>query len=172
MAFDVTQVGVKKCSCNQDDDRVAIDQMQAQIEPNFSPLCCKIEVETQFGSCEYIIDQDRIRNLESMFSLEISKYESVSLAIRKSVKRGIALAKQAQNKPLIQKVFELASLCLKAAEKDEVTKILPQVVEHILCEKTICKVVETSAENLNMQLALNSDLHEQNERFNYLRGDS
>ena len=144
--LDATQAEVKKLSGNRGDDRVLIEQLQTQIEPNFSPLGCKIEVATQFGSCEYIIDQDRIRNLESMSTIEISKHESVSLVIRKSIQRGIALAEitgeHAPNDLLTRKIFELASLCLNAAEIDEFRLFLRGNCEQILCDETQYTKVE------------------------------
>ena len=144
--FDATQAEVKKLLGNRGDDRVIIEQLQTQIKPNFSPLGCKIEVATQFGSCEYIIKQDGIRNLESMSTIEISKHESVSLVIRKSIQRGIALAEirgeHAPNDLLTQKIFELANLCLNAAEIDEFRLFLRGNCEQILSDETQYTKVE------------------------------
>ena len=124
------------------EDRVAIEQICLQIDPKFSPTDCKIEIATLFGKCEYDIKQSQIRNIESMPTKKVAKDESVSLLIKKSIQRAVALAQinkiNVQDEPLLRIVRKLANLCLETEDFELVSGLSEQV----LCDEDAYRKLE------------------------------
>ena len=124
------------------EDRVAIEQICLQIDPNFSPFGCKIEIATLFGKCEYDIKQSQIRNTESMPTKKVAKDESVSLLIKKSIQRAVALAQikqiNVQDEPLLRIVRKLANLCLETED----IELIFGLSEQVLCDEDAYKKLE------------------------------
>ena len=150
--FGTGEAVVKKFSSCPLNSRIHIEQKITSLRPNFSNMGVTIEVATQFGRCEYLIDPDHIQNIEKVSCLEMAKNASVSHVLRQSIQRAVALAQVREDSsisdPVMDKVRELAELCLSVKECNEFFQVLEGNFDQLFCDENCYRKVEDYCEKI------------------------
>ena len=148
--FGTGEAVVKKFSSCPLNSRIHIEQKITSLQPNLSNMGCTIEVATQFGRCEYLIDRDHIQNIEKVSCLEMAKNASVSHVLRQSIQRAVALAQVREDSsisdPILDKVRELAMLCL--SECNEFFQVLKGKFDQLFCDENCYRKLEAYCEKI------------------------
>ena len=143
---------LKKFPSNPPNSRIHIEQKITSLQPNLSNMGVTIKVATQFGRCEYLIDPDHVQNIEKVSCLEMAKNASVSHVLRQSIQRVVALAQVGEDSslsdPVMEKVRELAELCLSVEECDEFFQVLKENFDQLFCDENRYKKVEGYCEKI------------------------
>ncbi|XP_075241655.1 uncharacterized protein LOC142336627 [Convolutriloba macropyga] len=126
---------VKKISMGDKIEKLVIEQEVNVNELSISDHGSKVKVATQFGFAEGILPRNNIRNIEVQSVSQISKHESISLVVRKSVQRGMALSqlknKSSLNEPLVSEILNLAAKCLEAQDNQKLLDMFDDKTKNV-----------------------------------------
>ena len=73
-------------------DKIVIEQAVCMSNLSISDHGANIHIATKFGFCDVVLQRQNMRNIKLQSISQISRHESISLVIKKSVQRGMALA--------------------------------------------------------------------------------
>ena len=121
------KVTVKKIGMGSNAEKVVIEQEVKGTELSVSDHGSNIIIATQFGFGDIVLPRKNIRNIEVQSVSQMSRHESISLIIKKSVQRGMALSqlkkKTSLEEPLVSEILKLTEKCLQASDHDKLVKV-------------------------------------------------
>jgi len=133
---------VKKIPLGSKVEKVVVEQAMTLSDISVSDHGSNIHLATQFGSCDYLMPKKNIRNIILQSVSQISKHESISLVIKKSVQRGMAMAqlkgKNSQVEPIIVEILNLTEKSLTKADHERMKTIFTDEsknIQYILSNK-------------------------------------
>ena len=107
---------IKKFPLDNVLEKIVIEQSGGLSELSMSDHGANIHFATKFGSYDYFMQKQNVRNIKHHSIPEISQHESISFVLRKSVQRGLALAhlkdQSADTEPIVKEIFNLSKKAL------------------------------------------------------------
>merc|ERR1719474_1278441 len=127
---------VKRIPLGEKGEKVVVEQAVTVSDISVSDHGSTIHIATQFGSCEFLMPRKNIRNIKLQSLSQISKHESISLVIRKSVQRGMAVSQlrgdsNSEQEPLVREILSLGEKSLDAANHQKLCSILTDNTKNI-----------------------------------------
>ena len=103
-------------------EKIVIEQAVCLSNLSISDHGANIHIATMFGTCDFVLQRKNVRNIKLQSISQISKHESISLVIKKSVQRGMALAqlkdKTAVTEPILTEILNLSEKSLPKGEHE------------------------------------------------------
>ena len=126
---------VKKIPLGNGKEKIVIEQPMRASNLSISDHGAVLHLATQFGSCDALLPRQNIRNIKLQSISQISKHESISLVIKKSVQRGMALAqlkdRNAVTEPIVERILKLAEKSLSKSDYENFNSILSDTETNI-----------------------------------------
>ena len=115
---------MKKIPLGNNKEKIVIEQPIKSSNLSMSDHGAVLHLATQFGSCDFVLPRQNVRNIKLQSISQISKHESISLVIKKSVQRGMALAqlkdRNAVTEPIVEKVLRLSEKSLSQTDYEKI----------------------------------------------------
>ena len=116
---------IKKIPLGNVLEKIVIEQPVRLSDLSISDHGANIHIATKFGSCDFVLPRQNVRNIKLQSISQISKHESISLVIKKSVQRGMALAQLKEQTAVTEPIVtEILSLSEKSLPRKDHAKLL------------------------------------------------
>merc|ERR1711892_180659 len=126
---------VKKIPLGSKVEKVIVEQAMTLSDISVSDHGSNVHLATQFGSCDYLMPKKNIRNIILQSVSQISKHESISLVIKKSVQRGMAMAqlkgKTSHAEPIVTEILNLTEKSLPKYDHERMNTIFSDETKNI-----------------------------------------
>ena len=116
---------IKKIPLGNVLEKIVIEQPVRLSDLSISDHGANIHIATKFGGCDFVLPRQNVRNIKLQSISQISKHESISLVIKKSVQRGMALAQLKEQTAVTEPIVtEILNLSEKSLPRKDHTKLL------------------------------------------------
>ena len=116
-------------------EKIVIEQPVSLSNLSISDHGANIRIATKFGVCETVLQRQNVRNIKLQSISQISKHESISLVIKKSVQRGMALAqlkdRNAAEEPIVTQILNLSEKALSCRDHGRLLATLEDSTKNI-----------------------------------------
>ena len=116
-------------------EKIVIEQAVCLSNLSISDHGANIHLATKFGSCDFVLQRRNVRNIRLQSISQISKHESISLVIKKSVQRGMALAqlkdRTALTEPIVTEILTLSEKSLASGDHEKLLSTFQDTTKNL-----------------------------------------